>query len=225
MLQKLFYTNIVKPIAQAYLRFNVKYAFDGFRLRIFSGVFHPGFFFSTTFLYSFLKGKELKNKAFLEIGCGSGLISMLAFRLGANVTAIDVDPLAVKNTKSNFEDNFGKTHKASIIESNLFQHLADMKFDVIAINPPYFFKNVEVNSQLAWYCGENGEYFQKLFAEIAGHLHPSASVWMVLAENCEIEKINLLAKTNGCSMQMVQQKKIKWEVNYIYQIKPEKVSY
>jgi len=220
MLQKFFYSSIIKPLTTLYLRFNVKYSYDGFRLKIFSGVFHPGLFFSTSYLYNFLKSKKLEQKEFLEIGCGSGIISMMAHRNGAIVTAIDADPLAVKNTLENFATNFSSSERVTILQSDLFQHLTIKRFDVIAINPPYFFKKVEVNRQLAWYCGENGEYFQRLFAGLPNHTLPDAQVWIVLADNCDFARINAIAATAGFVLVKADERKIKWEMNYIYEVKP-----
>jgi glycosyltransferase involved in cell wall biosynthesis/2-polyprenyl-3-methyl-5-hydroxy-6-metoxy-1,4-benzoquinol methylase len=43
-------------------------------------------------LTEFLGGsKALKGKTFIDIGCGSGLFSLAAYRLGARVTSVDVD--------------------------------------------------------------------------------------------------------------------------------------
>lgn len=43
----------------------------------------------------------LKGKAFLDIGCGSGLFSLAALRLGAKkVLAVDIDPDSVKTTRT-----------------------------------------------------------------------------------------------------------------------------
>lgn len=45
--------------------------------------------------------KNLSNKTFLDIGCGSGLHSLAALKMGAaKVLAIDVDPISVKTTHS-----------------------------------------------------------------------------------------------------------------------------
>jgi SAM-dependent methyltransferase len=48
-----------------------------------------------------LGGGDLGGKRFLDIGCGSGLHSLAALRLGASeVLAVDVDPQSVATTKS-----------------------------------------------------------------------------------------------------------------------------
>lgn len=44
---------------------------------------------------------ELKNKTLLDVGCGSGVLSIAAARLGAKVWASDYDPHCVEATREN----------------------------------------------------------------------------------------------------------------------------
>ncbi|HEX5176574.1 MAG TPA: class I SAM-dependent methyltransferase [Chthoniobacteraceae bacterium] len=46
-------------------------------------------------LVAFTKGYDFRGKRFVDIGCGSGLFSLCAHRLGADVTSFDVDPDSV----------------------------------------------------------------------------------------------------------------------------------
>lgn len=48
-----------------------------------------------------LLGDEIVGKSFLDLGCGSGLHSLAALRLGAaSVTAVDIDPRSVDTTRA-----------------------------------------------------------------------------------------------------------------------------
>jgi 2-polyprenyl-3-methyl-5-hydroxy-6-metoxy-1,4-benzoquinol methylase len=49
--------------------------------------------------HEFLTKKDLKNKTFLEVGCGLGYFSERALSMGAKVTGIDVGSKLVKKTK------------------------------------------------------------------------------------------------------------------------------
>jgi 2-polyprenyl-6-hydroxyphenyl methylase/3-demethylubiquinone-9 3-methyltransferase len=49
-------------------------------------------------LKGMLEVESLQDKTFLDIGSGSGLFSLAARRLGANVTSFDYDPLSVQCT-------------------------------------------------------------------------------------------------------------------------------
>jgi len=51
-----------------------------------------------------LKGIELKGKEFLEIGCGLGYFSQMAYKKGANVTAVDIGERLVEKTKKKIPD-------------------------------------------------------------------------------------------------------------------------
>ncbi len=52
---------------------------------------------ATESLKDFLEVEDLRGRCFLDIGCGSGLFSAAAYRLGARqVTSFDLDPLSVR---------------------------------------------------------------------------------------------------------------------------------
>ena len=218
-LLKIIATKFIKPLLNWYLKKPHKYYYDGFKLIINPGVFHPGFFFSTKYFYSFIKKLNLTNQSALEIGSGSGLLSLLLSKKKCFVTAIDITELAIQNTKLNFELN--KNHLTSnfkIITSNLFENLQNNIYDLIIINPPYFFKDPINESQKAWYCGNNGEYFDNLFSQMQKHTHSKSLIYMILADNCDITKITSIAQKYNCNFTKIESKKIFWETNYIYQL-------
>ena len=87
-----------------------------------------------TFLLAHAVGHEVKpGDRFLEVGCGAGLVSMVAAKRGAAVTATDLNPEAVRLAQENARENgLGvDVRKADL--------LADLPgpFDVVAFNPPY----------------------------------------------------------------------------------------
>ena len=47
-----------------------------------------------------LQTSELRGRTFLDIGCGSGLMSLAAHRMGAQVRAFDYDPESVRTTQA-----------------------------------------------------------------------------------------------------------------------------
>lgn len=217
----IFYNLLLKRLIKLYLRADRRSTFGKFRLKIRKGIFHPRFFFSSGYMYEFISKLNLEGKRFLEIGCGSGILSLLAYDKGADVTTVDIDPKAVENTEENFLINFKPGERFRVLQSDVFSSVERATFDFIIVNPPYYFKKADVSEQLAWYCGENGEYFEKLFSQLGKYISRSSQVYMILEENCEIGRIRSLAKNHRFSMTIVDEKKIKWERNFIFSIRPQ----
>lgn len=216
---KIVVSTFIKPVITRYLKKPRKYNYDGFNLIINPGVFHPGFFFSTKYFYTFIKRLDLENKSVLEIGSGSGLLSLLMAKKNSKVTAIDISVEAVENTKLNYELNKKLLYNnLKITKSDLFEDLTNCIYDVIIINPPYFFKEPINAEQQAWYCGKDGKYFDKLFSQMPKHIRSTSLIYMILADNCDIIKISSIAKKYNCNFTKVESKKIFWETNYIYQL-------
>src|SRR3954453_9204859 len=94
-----------RPLLVKYLSKTKRYGYNGIKLTIPPEVFHPGFFFSTKLLLSYIDQFFLKQKSFLELGAGSGLISIFAAKKSAVVTATDINPVAVECVKKNADDN------------------------------------------------------------------------------------------------------------------------
>jgi len=218
--QKQYANRILKPYLTWYLKKERTDAIKGFKLLIKPTVFHPRYFFSSLFLFDFVNALELKDKRFLEIGCGSGLTSLLAHKKNANVTCSDINDAAVECTLHNFKQNFTETHSNFVcIKSDVFNSIPQTIFDIVVINPPYFFQDAIDTNQLAWNCGKNGEYFIKLFSNLKQYTNSESLIYMVLGDNCEIDRIKVIAKQYGFTFKLVKEEKIKWEVNYIFEIK------
>jgi release factor glutamine methyltransferase len=217
-LNRVYANYFLKPFLKRYLRSERTFRYEGLELNIYPGVFHPKYFFSTEVLVNFLSSMDVKEKSFCEVGAGSGLISFLAHRKNAHVTALDINPIAIKGLHENFKRNFGESKGFSIIQSDLFTAAPENQFDIIFINPPYYFKNVSDDDELAWNCGENGEYFAALFSQLSGFTHPGSEVFMILAENCELSRITTIAKSQNIIMHLHREVKIKWEKNYIFKL-------
>jgi release factor glutamine methyltransferase len=214
----IFFNFLVKPVLRLYLRKDRTVSYDGFRLLVKKGVFHPLLFFSTKIFYEFLQGIDLRNRSFLELGSGSGLLALLAKRKGAKVTAADINPDAVESTAGNFRTNFGEHHGALILLSDVFSNVPVQVYDVIAVNPPYYFKDAAGSAEHAWFCGKEGQYFEKFFRELHKYSTAQSKVYMILAENCEIGRIMSIASKHRVSMEKIFEKKKRWERSFIYQL-------
>ncbi|NVJ45771.1 MAG: methyltransferase, partial [Cytophagia bacterium] len=139
----------------------------------------------------------------------------VASKLGANVTAIDINPNAVACCLENSELN---RLNIKVVESNLWSNLPKCSYDFIVVNPPYYPKKAINLSEKAWHCGERFEYFQDFFFGLKSYMSESTTVLMVLSEDCEIDTIHKIANEHQYSLNKIKEKKILWEINLIFKI-------
>ena len=73
---------------------------------------------------------DFRNKTVFDFGTGTGILSILAEKLGASkIEAIDVDDWSIANAKENIEKNH-----CSKISVSLSSQIPDEKFDIILAN-------------------------------------------------------------------------------------------
>lgn len=202
-------------VAKKYLQKDRSYSYNGLHLKVLKDVFHPGLFRSTKVFADWLDQQDLSGKKVLEIGSGSGLISLTAARKGAYVTAVDVNPKAVANTSMNAKHN---GLAIEVYQSDLFDNVADAGFDWILINPPYYPKEPANDYEKAWYCGEEFDYFKKLFFQLKQR-GDAESCYMILSDSCDLDRIHAIAKQNGLLLEIVQAKTVAGEQLTIYRSK------
>ncbi len=207
---------VYQPLLMRYLARQRSYRYGDIRIRVHPGVFHPGLFFSTKILLQYLGGQALTGKSFLELGAGSGLISVFAARQGAVVTASDISQAAIANIQENARLN---TTAVETIHSDLFAEIPDQRFDWIVINPPYYPRNPANESEHAWFCGKDFQYFQKLFAQLGKFINADNQVIMILSEDCQLAHIQTLAGERNITMSQILQKRVWGEDNFIFQLK------
>jgi SAM-dependent methyltransferase len=70
-------------------------------------------------LCSFLGVNDLEGQTFLDVGCGSGLFSLAARKLGAKVHSFDLDPLSVACTTELKNRYFSEDEKWTIGHGNV----------------------------------------------------------------------------------------------------------
>jgi release factor glutamine methyltransferase len=164
----------------------VKTHVEGFDLEVFPGVFHPKYFGSSSILARFVSSLPLQEKSFLEIGCGAGVVALSAARKGAKVTAVDINPEAVRCTLTNAARN-QLSVKAQV--GDLFEPLGSTRFDVIAWNPPFLPGEAKSPGEAAFFGGRNFDLIQRFAKEVRAHLEPGGPVYTILSADIPIEQI------------------------------------
>ena len=187
----------------------------GLRISVPVGVFPPRLFFSTKLVCRTVARMSLQHKTFLEVGCGSGAISLVAARHGAAVTAIDLSDLACETTRQNAAAN---GLSVSVVESDLFSNIED-RFDVVVVTPPFFRHDPSSQLDHAFHAGANFEYFHHLFADLGQHLHESSTCLLSLAEGCDTD-IGRIAHEAGYELQIYRRWMVLLQWTYVFRVVP-----
>jgi ribosomal protein L11 methyltransferase len=91
---------------------------------------HP----TTRLCMEWLEAHPAPGKSVLDYGCGSGILAMVAKKLGAaNVAGVDIDPQAIESAKLNAERNNCSIDFYVPDEFTASQY-ADSRFDIVVAN-------------------------------------------------------------------------------------------
>jgi len=89
---------------------------------------------TTRMVISFLFDLDLKDKRVLDCGCGTGILGIVASKLGArDVVGYDIDEWSVENTKHNAEINHVSNIEVFHGDSRVLSHVSGV-FDVVVAN-------------------------------------------------------------------------------------------
>lgn len=153
-----------------------------------------------------------KNQNFLEIGCGTGVVSIVIAKRAAQGVGVDINERAVENSRHNAQAQ-GITN-VSFFVSNVFEKV-EGQFDVIICNPPYTKHEVRDNIDRMFWDPED-EMKQNFFKEVGAYLKPNGKIYFGWADFADID-VGLpfkLAKENGYTLANTYKKPHKEDFNF-----------
>ncbi len=95
--------------------------------------FGTGHHLTTQLMIEFMFGSEIANKRVLDMGSGTGVLAILAAKLGAsNIMAVEIDDMAEESVRENIEFN----HCGEVIESVCgdANAICGQEFDIVLAN-------------------------------------------------------------------------------------------
>ena len=102
---------------------------------------------TTSLIIDFLSCEELKGKRLMDMGCGTGVLAILAAKMGAvDCVAIDNDCWAADNAKENVERN-GVKVDVFLGDSSLLKGGEDYDVFIANINRNILLDNMEIYSE------------------------------------------------------------------------------
>ncbi len=98
-----------------------------------------------------------EGSAVLDIGCGSGILSIACLLLGArSALGVDIDSLAVKTALSNAQENGFDTNRFNAVQGNLSDKVSG-KYDIVVANIVADII-MEFNSEVGKFLKDDGVY-------------------------------------------------------------------
>jgi release factor glutamine methyltransferase len=190
----------------------------GLSLTVPSTVFHPRLFASSAYLAGYVQGMQLQGMRILDMGCGSGVLSLVAASRGAEVTAVDINPDAVATTAANATRN-GLGEKVQTIHSDLFGQLQcpPGPFGLIMCNPPFYEGNPTAPPEFAWKAGTDFAFFRRLAAAVGTFLAPGGRMVLVLSSELDVGAVATIFLENGLRLQRMGERKRPFELLMIYE--------
>ena len=146
----------------------------------------------------YLEQLNIKNPKTLEIGTGSGCISIaLKKEIDCEIDAIDISRKALSVAKKNAKNN---NVKINFKVCDIHKYKSDITYDLIISNPPYVPFNSNVSEKIKYepqnaiYAKDNGLYFYEvILKKVINNLNKNYLIAFEIGDN-EGESILKLVK-------------------------------
>lgn len=189
----------------------------GFTFTVRPTVINPADFSSSKVFISYINTLDLKEKNILDMGSGSGVVSIITASKGAHCVAADINPVAVRCIAENaLQNNFAKHVIA--VESDLFESLRNIypeRYDIIFFNPPYYRGNPSNNFERAFKGGNNLEVIDRFLNDAKKFLTPSGRLCMLVSSDMDLDDFYNRVSNAGYNYKILQTNKKFFETFYI----------
>ncbi|KAJ2968429.1 hypothetical protein NQ176_g9185 [Zarea fungicola] len=145
----------------------------------------------------------IQGKSVLEVGLGSGLVSLHLAASGSVVAGVDINPKAVEISKMNFESN---NQVGEIVLSNLFENVTK-KYDFIFWNHPWAWDaSMQADDEkLEMFLDEGYVALNRFIAEAKSYLNEGGSVLLGTVPYANLSAIEEISTAHGYTQEIVRE--------------------
>lgn len=153
------------------------YPVCGLEIAVAPGLYHPHPASSSMFILRTLLRENIPLGQLLELGCGSGVLSLALLKQGLAEQAVllDIDATAIATAQSNARQA-GLDQRTRILQGNLFAPVANEKFDSILFNLPLMHQSHQGATHQAL-DDTGGAVAERFFQEVPRYLNTGGSVY------------------------------------------------
>ena len=171
-------------------------------------VFNPALFWTSEFMARSLnEGLIPPGARVLDMGTGSGVGAIFAAQWTDRVTAVDINPAAVRCARINVLLNEVEDC-VTVKEGDLFTAVPGDTFDVIIFNPPYFRGQPQNDLDRAFRA--NG-VIERFVEQLHHHLTPNGRALILLSSEGDEESFLNLFRQHGYQIEVVAQRSLPTE--------------
>lgn len=163
---------------------------DGLPLLVLPEVFNPKVFRTGDLLARALSQLPETAGTALDLGTGTGIGALCAARRGYRVTAVDVNPEAVRCARLNALLH-RLEERITVCEGDLFAPVAGERFDLVLFNPPFFRGTPKSPLDRAW---RSEDVLERFAAELPDHLTATGRALVLLSTDGEGEAMIAAAR-------------------------------
>ncbi|KAK3179269.1 hypothetical protein K4F52_009240 [Lecanicillium sp. MT-2017a] len=145
----------------------------------------------------------VQGKSFLEVGLGSGLVSLCLAASGSAVAGVDINEKAVEITKKNFESNGQIGH---FVVSDIYANVTK-KYDFIFWNHPWAWDGSmqQEGEKLAMFLDEGYVALKRFISQGKSHLAEGGSLLLGTIHYANLSAIEEISAASGYTQEIVRE--------------------
>ena len=189
---------------------------DDLPLVILPDVFNPNLIvICEMFAHAVKEEPGLEGIRVLDVGTGSGLLSMFAAKRGASVVAVDLNPHAVRCARINALLN---DVPVDVRQSDLFEAVAGETFDLILFNPPFFVGTPRSYLDMAFF---SEGAIDRFILQLREHLAPGGWSLMGVSDTKHMDGFYDSLAENGFTWQTLSERRLPSETYSVVRVVPD----
>jgi release factor glutamine methyltransferase len=181
-------------------------------------VFNPALFWTSEFMVQAFNERLIPpGSRLLDMGTGSGVGAVFATEWTDQVTAVDINPAAVRCARINVLLNEVENW-VTVKEGDLFTAVPGETFDVILFNPPYFRGQPKDNLDRAFRANDVIERFS---GQLRQHLSPNGRALVLLSSVGDESDFLALFRQHGYEATVAAQRPLPTETLTLYSLRKQ----